>query len=174
MKEVVVLSRHNIRTPLSSNDSVLCKITPHEWIEWSSNPGELTSHGGILETMMGQYYRKCLINEGMFTENYIPNTDEVNIYANSMQRTIAIAQYFSSGFIPIANLRVYHRYSASKMDPIFHPRLTKVSKEFEDEALKQIETMGLKDGIYGISKNLDSNYKFLSKVLNMKESNACK
>ena len=90
---------------------------------------------------------------------------------NSMQRTIATAQYFSSGFMPIANLRVYHRYSASKMDPIFHPRLTKVSKEFEDEALKQITTMGLKDGI---SKNLDSNYKFLSKVLNMKESNVCK
>ena len=110
----------------------------------------------------------------MFTENYIPNTDEVNIYANSMQRTIATAQYFSSGFMPIANLRVYHRYSSSKMDPIFHPHLTKISKEFEDEALKQIATMGLKDGIYGISKNLDSNYKLLSKVLNMKESNACK
>ena len=81
MKEVVVLSRHNIRSPLSSNDSVLGKITPHEWIEWSSNPSKLTSHGGIFETMMGQYYRKWLINEGMFTEKYIPNTDEVNIYA---------------------------------------------------------------------------------------------
>ncbi|WP_169792231.1 hypothetical protein [Pseudostreptobacillus hongkongensis] len=55
MKEVVVLSRHNIRVPLSSNDSVLGKIIPNEWIEWSSNPSELTSHGGIFETMMGQY-----------------------------------------------------------------------------------------------------------------------
>lgn len=38
LKQVVVLSRHNIRSPMSGGDSMLGKITPHEWFNWSSNP----------------------------------------------------------------------------------------------------------------------------------------
>ncbi len=68
----------------------------------------------------------------------VPTADEVNIYANSMQRTIATAQYFASGFTPMANLTVNHRFSPSKMDPVFCPQLTKVSPEFQAEAMKQI------------------------------------
>lgn len=117
LKEVVILSRHNIRSPLSSNGSALSRLTPHKWTEWSSAPSELTLRGGILETMMGQFFRKWLIEEGLFEENHIPTADELNFYANSMQRTIATAQYFSSGFMPVANIRVNHRFSPSKMDP---------------------------------------------------------
>lgn len=94
LKEVVVLSRHNIRSPLSDNGSALGKLTPHEWTKWSAASSELTLRGGVLETMMGQFFRKWLVSEGLFTENYVPNADEVNFYANSMQRTIATAQYF--------------------------------------------------------------------------------
>ena len=35
LKEVVILSRHNIRSPLSTNGSALSKMTPHEWTNWS-------------------------------------------------------------------------------------------------------------------------------------------
>ena len=38
LQQVVVLSRHNIRSPLSGSGSELEKLTPHEWISWSSNP----------------------------------------------------------------------------------------------------------------------------------------
>lgn len=91
---------------------------------------------------MGQFFRKWLVDEGLFTENYVPSVDEVNIYANSMQRTIATAQYFSSGFMPVANLAIHHRYTPSKMDPVFFPRLTKVSDSFCAEAMSQIAAMG--------------------------------
>ncbi|MDR2858853.1 MAG: glucose-1-phosphatase, partial [Mediterranea sp.] len=86
LKELVILSRHNIRAPLSGKNSILGKITTHQWTNWTANASELTLKGGVLETMMGQYFRKWLEDEGLFKDGYCPNTDEVNIYSNSMQR----------------------------------------------------------------------------------------
>lgn len=174
LKEVVILSRHNIRSPLSTNGSALSRLTPHQWTNWSSASSELTLRGGVLETMMGQFFRKWLVDAGMFKENAVPTADEVNFYANSMQRTIATAQYFSSGFMPLANIKVNHRFSASKMDPVFWPRLTKVSEDFKAEALRQIAAMGGKKGIVGINEALKASYDVTAKVLNLKESEACK
>lgn len=174
LKEVVILSRHNIRSPLSDNGSALGKLTPHRWTNWSAASSELTLRGGVLETMMGQFFRKWLVTEGLFTENYVPNADEVNFYANSMQRTIATAQYFSSGFMPIANVAVRHRYAPSKMDPVFFPRLTKVSEAFCSDAMNQIAAMGGKKGIRGINEGLEDSYRIIADVLDLKDSPACK
>lgn len=174
LKEVVILSRHNIRSPLSDNGSALGKLTPHRWTNWSAASSELTLRGGVLETMMGQFFRKWLVSEGLFTENYVPNADEVNFYANSMQRTIATAQYFSSGFMPVANVAVRHRYVPSKMDPVFFPRLTKVSEAFCSDAMNQIAAMGGKKGIRGINEGLEDSYRIIADVLDLKDSPACK
>lgn len=170
LKEVVILSRHNIRSPLSTNGSALSKMTPHEWTNWSSAASELTLRGGVLETEMGQFFRKWTIETGLFKDNYVPTVDEVNVYANSMQRCIATAQYFSGGFMPVANLRVNHRYVPSKMDPIFFPRLTKSTEAFRTEAMKQINAMGGKEGLVGINKSLKESYDLIAKVLDMKQS----
>lgn len=170
LKEVVILSRHNIRSPLSTNGSALSKMTPHEWTNWSSASSELTLRGGVLETEMGQFFRKWTIETGLFKDNYVPTIDEVNVYANSMQRCIATAQYFSAGFMPVANLRVNHRYVPSKMDPIFFPRLTKSTEAFRTEAMKQINAMGGKEGLVGINKSLKESYDLIAKVLEMKQS----
>ena len=174
LKEVVILSRHNIRAPLSDDGSALGRLTPHHWTNWSSGSSELTSRGGVLETMMGQFFRKWTVSEGLFKENTVPTTSEVFFYANSMQRTIATAQYFSSGFMPIANIDINHRYTASKMDPVFTPRLTKLSDAFKKEAMKQINAMGGKKGIVGINEQLKESYDITAKVLDLNESPACK
>ena len=170
LKEVVILSRHNIRSPLSTNGSALSKMTPHEWTNWSSAASELTLRGGVLETEMGQFFRKWTIETGLFKDNYVPTIDEVNVYANSMQRCIATAQYFSGGFMPVANLRMNHRYVPSKMDPIFFPRLTMSTEAFRTEAMKQINAMGGKEGLVGINKGLTESYDLIAKVLDMKQS----
>ncbi|MCH4018904.1 MAG: histidine-type phosphatase [Prevotella sp.] len=170
LKEVVVLSRHNIRSPLSTNGSTLSKMTPHEWTKWSSAASELTLKGGILETEMGEFFRKWTINEGLFKENDVPTLEEVNVYANSMQRCIATAQYFTGGFMPVANLRVNHRYLPSKMDPVFNPRLTKVNDSFKIEAMKEINAMGGKEGLTGVNKKLKNSYRIIEEVLDMKQS----
>lgn len=174
LDQMVVFSRHNIRAPLSTNGSALFSLTDHKWHDWSSAASELTLRGGVLETIMGQYFRKYTIDKGLFTDNYIPTTDEVNVYANSMQRTIATAEYFTAGFMPLANLHVYHRYSASKMDPLFFPRLTKVSDEFAKQASVQIAAFGGEKGIVGVNEELKESYALLEKVLDLKDSPACK
>lgn len=174
LQQVVVLSRHHIRSPLSTDGSALARITPHAWFNWTSGPSELSLRGGELETLLGQYFRKWLVSEGLITENYIPRSGEMLFYANSMQRTIATTQYFSSGMLPVANVRIKHRYAPSRMDPMFEPRLTFVSEKYRQLALKQITEMGGPDGIKAINQSLAKRYALLEKVLDFQKSDIAK
>lgn len=170
LKEAVVLSRHNIRSPLSDSKSDLGRMTPHQWTKWSAGKSELTSRGGALETMMGQYFRKWLVDAGMFPENYVPTADDLNVIANSMQRCIATAQYFTSGFMPVGGVTVNHRYTPSKMDPLFNPQLTKVTPEFVATAMEQINAMCGKKGIVGVNEAIAPNYALIQEVLDVPNS----
>ena len=58
LQEVVVLSRHNIRAPLSTKGSLLEEVTTHQWNNWTAGASELTSRGGALENQFGLYFRK--------------------------------------------------------------------------------------------------------------------
>ena len=170
LEEMVILSRHNIRSPLSGNGSALGNLTPHSWFKWTSGPSELSLRGGQLETMMGQYFRQWLVKDGLMTENYLPKEGEMRFYANSMQRTIATAQYFSSGMLPVANVTIEHKYAPSKMDPVFNPQLTFVSDAFRTQAMKEISAMGGSKGLQGINDKLDKEYRVLEKTLDLKDS----
>ncbi|MDE6298448.1 MAG: histidine-type phosphatase [Muribaculaceae bacterium] len=170
LKEAVVLSRHNIRSPLSDNKSDLGRMTPHSWHKWSSGKSELSSRGGALETIMGQYFRKWAVDAGLFPENYDPGADDVNVTANSMQRCIATARYFSSGFMPVGDVKINHRYTPSQMDPLFNPQITKSSPAFREEAMRQIKEMGGKKGIRGINEKIKPEYELMMDVLDVKES----
>ncbi len=165
LEQVVVFSRHNIRSPISGSGSVLGDITPHDWFHWSSNPSELSLRGGILETQMGQYFRKWLESEGLFDENYRPDGDKVCFYSNSKQRTIATAQYFSSGLLPVANSRIQYKADYDTMDAVFNPQFTFVSDAYKEAVKKQISEL-FSDEIAG----LEDNYELLTDVIGMKES----
>ncbi|MBQ6308087.1 MAG: histidine-type phosphatase [Bacteroidales bacterium] len=173
LKQVVVLSRHNIRSPLSGRHSTMQRITPHEWYQWSSAPSELSLRGGALETMMGQYFRKWLVSEGLMRDNEIPTEGTMRFYANSLQRTIATAQYFSSGMLPVANIRIEHHLEVGKMDSIFAPQITDDSETFKALAQQQITAMGGEKGMVGIGEKMKDNYKVLEQVLDMEQSRAC-
>ena len=170
LKEAVVLSRHNIRSPLSDSKSDLGRMTPHQWTVWSAPKSELTLRGGAVETMMGQYFRKWAEDAGLFPENHQPSADDVNVQANSMQRCIATAQYFTSGFMPVGGIEVNHRYVPSKMDPLFNPQLTKVSPKFVEIAMEQIAQQGGKKGIRGLSEQLKPDYDLIIDVLDVDQS----
>ena len=173
LKQVVVLSRHNIRSPLSRKRSTLQRITPHEWYHWSSAPSELSLRGGASETMMGQYFRKWLVSEGLMRENEIPAEGTMRFYANSLQRTIATAQYFSSGMLPVANVRIEHHCELGKRDSVFNPQITDDSEAFKVLAQQQITAMGGEKGMLGIGERMTENYKVLERVLGMDQSKAC-
>lgn len=165
LEQVVVLSRHNIRSPLSEKGSVLDTMTPHNWIPWSSKASELSLRGGILETEMGQYFRKWLEKEGLFPENYMPRDGEVRIYANSKQRTISTANYFKTGLLPVSNQLVEYHMEFDAMDPVFNPRLTNINDLFKEEALQQMTE------IYNSRMaDLSDNYKLLGEVIDVEES----
>ncbi|MBO5513245.1 MAG: histidine-type phosphatase [Mogibacterium sp.] len=169
LEKVVVLSRHNIRSPLSGNDSVLGRITPHEWYQWSSPASQLSVRGGTLETCMGQYFRKWLEKEDLFTENYRPDEETVRIYANSKQRTIATAEFFSAGLMPTANEDVEYHVEFDEMDPVFTPQITYLSDEYKKAATEQIEEMYSDD-----IQSLGDNYELVSDVIDMEDSEAWK
>lgn len=169
LEEVVVLSRHNIRAPLSGGDSLLGRITPYTWFNWSANASELSTRGGVLETENGQFFRKWLEKEGLFPENYHPKGNEVKIYSNSKQRTIATAQYFTAGLLPTANERIDYRVEFDKMDPVFNPQLTYVTDKYREDCIAQMHEL-FDEKI----KSLSDNYDLLSKVIDMKNSPAYK
>ena len=170
LQEVVALSRHNVRAPLSDASSPVGRLTPHKWIEWTAPKSELTLHGGVLETMMGQYFRKWLEDAGMFPENCVPTTDDVNITANSMQRCIATAQYFTAGFMPTAGLRINHRFTPSRMDPLFLPQLTKAGQAYEALVMEQINEATGGKGLEGFSRSLQPDFELIAEVLDAIDS----
>ena len=167
-EQMVILSRHNIRSPLSGPGSVLSRITPHAWFDWSSAPGELSLRGGALEMEMGQFFREWLISEGFFAKNAVPTADEVRFYANSIQRTRATARAFAAGMFPMAEIEVEQHTPLGTMDPVFNPQITKISDGFLAKAYAEIEAMGGTDG------PLKEKYALLEKVLDIKASPAAK
>ncbi len=169
LDKVVVLSRHNIRSPLSGSGSMLGTITPHEWFQWSSGASELSLRGGALETLMGQYFRKWMESESLFPENYHPEGDAVRVYANSKQRTIATAEYFTAGLLPTANLPVEYHVEFDTMDPVFTPQLTFVSPAYCAAAEEQIRQR-FDDTIAGLA----DNYALLADVIDLEDSEAWK
>ncbi len=174
LEKVVVLSRHNIRAPLVKNASVTDTLTPHKWFSWTSAPGELSLKGGQLETIMGQYFRQWLVDEKFMTENYVPAEGEMRFYANSKQRTIATARYFSGGMLPIANVTIEHKFAPEGSDPVFSARLTFMSDAFQAGARAEISRMGGENGLQGLGERLSDTYELLEKVLDFKDSPAAK
>ena len=138
LKEVVVMSRHNIRSPLSSGGAAYQRVTPHTWFAWSSPSSQLSLRGGVLETEMGQFFRQWVVGEGLLPDNCRPEGDEVLFYANSRQRTFATAKYFSAGFLPFANVEITHKYDEDKMDPLFTPQFTKMNDAYREQVLSEI------------------------------------
>ena len=172
LDKVVILSRHNIRSPLSGSGSLLGDITPHTWFGWTSNPSELSLRGAMLETLMGQYFRLWLEDEGLFPENCRPEEGTVRIYSNAKQRTIATARYFSAGLFPVADVPVEYHGDYDTMDPTFTPKLNFVTDEYARDAAAQIEAMGGIAGLRGIHASLLDDIQLLMDVTDMEQSEA--
>ncbi len=105
LEQVVVVSRHNLRYSLKAGE----------------DRGLLTLRGGEMETLMGQYFEARLRAQGLFPKNAQPSVDEVRFYANSYQRTIATAKYFSAGAFPIANIPIEYHRALGQKDRVFLP-----------------------------------------------------
>lgn len=170
LKEVVVMSRHNIRSPLTSGGAAYMRVTPHQWFQWSSPSSQLSLRGGILETEMGQFFRKWVVSEGLLPDNYRPEGDEVLFYANSRQRTFATAKYFSAGFLPFANVEITHKYNEDKTDPVFKAQFTKMNDKYRQQILDEMQTIN--GGPKAWMDAVKSTLTLMEEVLDMAHSPA--
>ena len=170
LKEVVVMSRHNIRSPLASGGAAYMRVTPHEWFAWSSPGSQLSLRGGVLETEMGQFFRKWLVGEGLLPDNYRPEGEEILFYANSRQRTFATAKYFSAGFLPFANVEITHKYEEDKMDPVFTPQFTKMNDTYRQQIIADMNDMH--GGPQSWMQSVQPALTLLEKIIDMAQSPA--
>lgn len=174
LKRIVIFSRHSIRAPLENNISKMKTITPHKWIDWSANPGELTEHGGVVETIFGQYFKSALEKIGFIPQNWVPEKDEVRFRANSLQRTIATARYFASGFLPCADIRVEHHNPIGEMDPEINPTLHFTGEEYCKQAKDYIaKHLGIKEQ-KEIYDRIRDGLRVLESVLDYQDSELAK
>ena len=171
LEEMVVLSRHNIRSPLSGS-GVLSRVTPHQWFEWTSKPSELSVKGGELETMMGSFFRQWALDEGLIQTRFSPGADQVRIYANSLQRTQATAQFFSDAMFPGAGFKPEIHETLGTMDPVFNPVTTGVDEAFRAEALAQIASLGGENGMEGIGAKVSGEMALIERVIDIRDSPA--
>ena len=172
LKQVVVLSRHNIRSPLSEKGSLIGEITPHEWFDWTSKSGELSLRGAMLETTMGQYFRLWLEKEGLFPENYIPKDGAVRFYANSLQRTQATARYFSAGLLPVAVVPVERHMEYNQGDSVFLPLINFMSDDYAKDIEAELVALSGGESLNAYRDNLNDAISLLMDVVDMDESEA--
>ncbi len=167
LKQVLIFGRHHVRAPYTSEGSVLHKATNKTWPAWDVEGTWLTTKGGVLEAYLGSYTRAWLKENGLLQANAKPQAHEFLAYANSMQRTVATAQYFIAGAFPAYNVPVHHTLSVSNMDKLFTPAVHNDSEEFIQEVL---ETMQQLDKEMDLTKA----YKLLDKIVAYKDSDYCR
>ena len=164
LDKVVILSRHGIRTPLENTIAFLEKSSPLKWPSWDHAYGYLTTRGGALEAFFGHYLSQWLEQKNI---NIEPENPDIYVYANSLQRTVATAQFLVAGAYAGYDIPIEHKYTIEKMDPIFDPSVQNDSSEIKQKVLKEIEEADKKGSIF---KNLAPAYKMVSDILDYPHS----
>lgn len=164
LNKVVILSRHGIRTPLLNTLEFLNQVTPYTWPEWDHPYGYLTTRGGTLEAYFGHYFSLWFEKHNI---KFKADSSELFVYANSLQRTVATAQFFITGAFAGQDIIIQHKYPIEKMDPIFDPSLREDSAEFKQCVLDDIDKADKAESIF---TNLASCYELLSDILDYKHS----
>src|SRR5262245_62911053 len=86
--QVVLVSRHGVRTPTMSNDQ-LASFADKPWPAWKEPLGDLTARGRRLVTLVGAYHRSALAAEKLLPapDSGCPDAGSVYVYADVYERT---------------------------------------------------------------------------------------
>ncbi|MFC2248003.1 bifunctional glucose-1-phosphatase/inositol phosphatase [Labrys portucalensis] len=166
LEQVLMLSRHNLRAPLANSGSALAKVTEKKWPEWEVPGGNLTVKGGILETYMGRSIGGWLAENGLVPKDACPASGSVHIYANSLQRTVATAQFFVAGAFAGCDVAVHHQDKMGTMDPTFNPAIRDNQDGFRDQAVAAMAEKAK-------ATPLALGYRLLDGILGFKASQSC-
>ncbi|WP_392561999.1 bifunctional glucose-1-phosphatase/inositol phosphatase [Orbus sturtevantii] len=168
LKQVVIVSRHGLRAPLTEGADSLINATPYKWQKWDSTGGFLTAKGGALEVYMGHYFNDWLVQNGMLQKNTCPTDEQYYAYSNIVPRTIATGQFFTTGAFPGCDkIKYHHLADLDGKDPIFFQSINDTSKEYVTKVVAEIED-------FIDQQNLASSYAKLQEVIDYKNSYDCK
>ena len=149
LRQIVIVSRHNLRAPLDTAVQDLRESTTNTWFAWTSAPGELSRKGAALETAMGGWFRDWLVEEGLCERNARLTPDHVHFFANNMQRTVATARCFAAGFMPEADVVVEHLPFDGPRDSRFSIGVPKADAALSNRVYRQIAEMMGGDALLG-------------------------
>ncbi|WGL96204.1 bifunctional glucose-1-phosphatase/inositol phosphatase [Arsenophonus nasoniae] len=168
LTQVLILSRHNVRAPIIY-ENILTSATNKAWPIWHTNNGNLTTKGRQLEIYLGNYFRSWFDRMGLLRQDKCPDSNNVYVYANNQQRTIATAESFITGAFPDCLVKTFYRSDMNdgEFDPIFATVITDDSAEFKRQAESAMaEKLAYLD--------LAEAYKQVSTILDFKNSTLCK
>lgn len=159
--QVLVLARHNIRSPLVNLDVYSSK----NWLKWGETPGSLTTKGALLEEYLGEYFSDYFFKEKILT-NECPDDTTVHIYANSVHRTRKSAKHFVRTAFKGCNITIHLQPNVTD-DPLFQTVLLNDTESFQTKALKEMQ-----DKLDEF--NLEHVYTKLNTILDIENSDLCK
>ena len=168
LEQLLVLSRHNIRTPLVGKGSVLSRVTDssYVWFAWQDPASYLTAKGQRLENKMGIFFREWLSKKD-FTTRYVSDTASFRFYANAKQRCQLTARTFADAVLPEVHPTVEMHVEFDKMDPVFNPQITKLPEGFELKAQQEIAAM-----MGDLDAGIAAQYALLEDVIGIRRSPA--
>ncbi|KOB51961.1 Glucose-1-phosphatase/inositol phosphatase, partial [Operophtera brumata] len=162
LKQMLIFSRHNLRTPLTGE---LQSMSPKIWPKWKYEPGELTEKGALLEGYLGEYFAEWMQYQGLIPDG-CPEADSVFVYANTRQRCKDTAKAFDDAAFRNCSIAVNSK-NTTEMDPIFNPIIHNSSEAFKEQVIseirKKLNEIDLKDV-----------YLELNRITNIKDSQICK
>ncbi len=120
LEQVVVLSRHGVRSP-TKQTALMNAVTPNPWPKWPVPAGYLTPRGEQLVGLMGTFYGDYLRAKGLLPTNECPADGVVRVWADIDQRTLLTGEALLAGMAPQCGLKIYHQADLHKTDPLFHP-----------------------------------------------------
>lgn len=97
LKQVVVLTRHGVRSPLSPMQDYAKKPWPDIQKDWQVECcGDLTPRGASLVTLLGAYYRSYYADKNLLLKTGCP-ANQIYIWADNEERTLGTARALVRG-----------------------------------------------------------------------------
>lgn len=162
LEQLLVFSRHNIRTPLVGKGSVLSRVTDpqNQWFPWQDPAGHLTAKGQRLEAIMGSFFREWLSKKD-FLDKYSAHPSTFRFYANAKQRCQLTARTFAEALFPGNPPEVEMHVAFDTMDPVFTPKFTKLPAGFVEKAQQEIAERVEDD----INAGIAAQYSLIERVI---------
>jgi 4-phytase/acid phosphatase len=159
LKQIIFFGRHGIRSS-TADPSQLEQYSVDSYPVFTGVPtGYLTPNGRKAARLLGSYFHRYLLHEGLLTGNVQTDLSRSYFRANSIQRSNITAAKFGEGLIPGATIPV-HSYPIADADtntqavpdPVFDPLLARVATVDPDRAVAEAK------GIFGSGAAIASAY----------------